>query len=148
MFLVQLLRLKRDVLLSRRPLFPVLSHPRFPAPAGCGVASTESQGGDLRILNRDLLVRIFGKEPDRGIGKRFSGAAVEDVALNFAAVLAGDGNVAAVIEGLLQSLTQLFFDGQIRNPALQLLVSKSGNHLEKVGIFAEMRLAAGLLFVP
>jgi hypothetical protein len=89
----------------------VLFHPGFPAFASGGVAPGEGQGGDVSVGDGNLFVRILRVEADHGIFQRRGGTAVEEVAFDFAAVLPGDGYVAAVIEGFFKRDADFFFGG-------------------------------------
>src|SRR6185437_4399006 len=106
--------------------------------AGCGIALTEGQRSDIRVGNGNLLVRVFGVKPNGRIGQGFAAATVKDVAFHFAPVLAGDGHVAAIIEGLLKSLTNLFLASQRGNPSFQFFMGEAGNHFQRVRGFLEL----------
>jgi len=69
-----------------------------------------------------------------GIFERGGGTAVEEVAFDFGAVFAGDGDVAAVVESFLQGLAEFFFRCQLGIPAFQLLVLGARGYFERVGI--------------
>src|SRR5208282_3008009 len=74
----------------RRLFLGVFFHPGFPAFAGSGVASGKGEGGDVGVGDGDFFVGSFWEEADDGIFQRGGGAAVEEVAFDFAAVLASD----------------------------------------------------------
>src|SRR5215472_2560683 len=135
-FLIQPLRLKCDVLLAGRSLFPVLAHPGFPALAGRGVTAAKGQGGDLRVRNRNFLRGILGVEPDDGFCKSLAGTAIEDVPFDLAPVFAGNGYISAIIKGFLQSLAQLFLASHCGNPAFQFFMGETRDYLERVRILA------------
>src|SRR4051812_5299129 len=107
--LIQLLGLDADVLLAGLALFPILAHPGFVALAGGSVASAEGERSDIGIWNIQLLVRIRGIDANQRIGKRGSGATVEDVSIDLLAVLQSDGNIATIIKSLFQRNAGLFF---------------------------------------
>jgi hypothetical protein len=46
--------------------------------------------------------------------QRGGGAAVEDVAFDFGAIFAGEGDVAAVVEGFFQGDADFFVGGELR----------------------------------
>ena len=131
--LVQLFGLDADVLLAGLALLPVFAHPSFVTFAGCGIASAEGEGGDIGVRDIQLLIRVRGIDADERIGKRCSGATIENVAINLLAVFQSDGNIAAVIECFFERDASLFFRGELRDPAFQVLVLRSGSDLERVG---------------
>ncbi len=137
--LVELFGFDADVLLAGLALLPVFAHPGFVRSSGGGVAATEGQRGDIGIGDGDALVAVSGKDADERIGQSLSRAAIEDVALEFAAVLAGDGHVAAVVEGLFQGLADFFFGSEFGDPALKVLVGGAGGDFLGVGTLLKNR---------
>src|SRR5262249_45689494 len=137
---LQILRLYPYILLARRSLLPVLAHPRFPALARRGIPAAEGQRRDLRVRNRNFLRGVLGVEPDDGFGQSLAGTAIEDVYLDPATVLAGNGYIAAIVESFFQGLAQLFFAGHRGNPAFQFFVGKSRHDLKLVRILTKWSL--------
>ncbi len=106
--LVQGLGLEGDVGFAGGFLCGVFFHPGFPALARGGVASGEGEGGDVGVGDGDFFVGSLWEEANYGIFQRGRGAAVEEVAFDFAAVFASDGDVATVVEGLFEGDADFF----------------------------------------
>src|SRR5579884_498207 len=106
--LLQRLWCELDVLLAGSALFPVFLDPRFEAFACGRIAIAKFEGGDVGVGNRELFAGVAGNNANERIGESLACFAIEDVAFEFAAVFAGDGYVAAVVKGFLQSLTNVF----------------------------------------
>jgi len=70
-----------------------------------------------------------------------AGAAIEDVAFDTRAVFAGDGDVAAIVEGFLQRIAQFGFAGEIGDPAFDLVALAAVDDFEMVG--SEVALGFG-----
>src|SRR3954468_21382164 len=85
--LVELLGFDADVLFACLTLFPVLAHPGFVTLAGGSIASAECERGDIGIRNIQFLIRARRIDAHHGIRKRFARAAIEDVSVDFFAVL-------------------------------------------------------------
>src|SRR3954466_4609427 len=134
--LVELLGLNADVLFAGLTLLPVLAHPRFVTLAGGSIATAEGERGDIGVRDIQLLVRIRRIDTNHGVRKRFAGAAIENVSVDFVAVLQSDGNVAAVVECFFERFAGLFLRSELRDPAFQVLVLRSGSDLERVGFFS------------
>ena len=60
-------------------------------------------------------------------------AAVEDVAFDARAIFAGDGDVAAIVEGFLQRVAQLGFGGEVGNPAFDVLSVAAVDDFKMIG---------------
>ena len=112
----------------------VFFHPGFPGFAGGSVASGEGQGGDVGVGDGNFFVGILRVQADLGIFQRGGGAAVEEVAFDLGSVFAGDGDVAAVVEGFFEGLAEFFFGGEGGDPAFEFLVLGAGGDFERVGI--------------
>ncbi len=112
----------------------VFFHPGFPAFAGGSVAAGEGEGGDVGVRDGGFFVGVFRVEADHRVLQRFRGAAVEEVALDFGSVFAGDGDVSAVVEGFFEGLAKVFFVGERRDPAFEVFMGRAGGDLEGVGI--------------
>ncbi len=128
-------------LLSSRLALPVFADPRFPALACRRIAPAKGQArnfGKGDTLPRTSIRRQNSYQRRR---ERFAFFAVVHVAFYLAAVLAGDRDVAAVIEGLLERQPDLLFTRERRHPALQLFVSKARNDFELVRIGRSFRHA-------
>src|SRR3989441_1922166 len=133
-FLLQRLRLKRNVLLASGFLFGVFLHPRLPALAGGCVAAGEREGGDIGIRNRDFLRRILGIDPYEGVSQRRPAAPVEQIPFNLRAVFASDGDVASIIERFLEGTANFLLAGELGDPAFELLVSPTGDDFELIWV--------------
>src|ERR1700691_5797120 len=114
-------------------LVPLL-YPGFPARAGRAVFPGEGKRSNLAVSDGPLFRRILGKKPDPGLGQRSSRLAVEDIALDDGAILAGDGDVPAIVKGLLQCVEHFRVAAQNRRPAFQILVLRSRRQLQGVRI--------------
>src|SRR5579864_3017286 len=123
--LVQRFRMQAQVLLPGRLFRGVLLHPGFPTLAGSSVAAGKGERPNVGVGNSNLFVRVFRIKPDYGLFQTRTRAPVENVALDFGSVLAGNSDVAAVVEGFFERLPEFFLAGQGRDPALQLLVCSS-----------------------
>src|SRR5438876_7180666 len=132
--LLQRLWLERNILLAGGFLFAVFLHPRFPASAGSGVATSKCEGGDIGIRNRNLLRRILGIEPYEGISQHRPAPPVEQIALNLRAVFASNGDVATIVERFLEGAANFLLAGELRNPALEFLVSPTRYDFERIWI--------------
>src|ERR1019366_2519687 len=132
--LLQRLRMQTQILLPRRLLLRVLLHPCFPTLARRGIAAGKRQSPNLGIRYRNLLVRILGIQPHNRLFERSARPAVEQIPLDLRPILARNGNVAAIVEGLLQSHAQFFFTRQLRDPSFQPLMRRPGRNLQRVGI--------------
>ena len=119
--LVEVLRFERDVLFAGGFFLPILADPGFPAFAGGGVASGEGESGDVGIRDGNLLRGIFRDETHDRFGEGRAIATVEDLAFHARSVFAGDGDVAAIVEGLLQGGAKFGFGGEVGNPAFDLV---------------------------
>src|SRR5271168_5143748 len=139
--LIQCFRMKAKALFAGRFLFVPFLNPGFPACAGGAVFAAEGQSRDLAVSDRPLLRRILGKEPDPGLGERSARLAVEYIALDDGAILAGDGDVAAIVEGLLQCVQHFRVAAQNRRPALEILMLGSRRQLQRVRIDVTCSLA-------
>src|SRR5258708_1671052 len=124
-------RLKGQIALAGRLFLPVFTHPRFPALARGGIAPGESQCRDFGIGNLDPLVGFAGQNAHKGAFEVGPGHAVKDITVDLASVFFGNGHVAAVIEGLLQSYAQIVFGGECRYPAFHAFVNGSGRDLKR-----------------
>ena len=110
---VKLLGLDLDVLFARCFLLEVLLHPRGPALPGGGIAAGELESGNVGIGDGNLCAVVFRHNSNEGIGQRRTGSAIENVPFHAAAVLASDGDVAAIVKGFFESAAQFFFfDGR------------------------------------
>src|SRR5271170_8432698 len=96
---IELFWLDGDVFFACSVLFPVLFDPSFEAFAGGGVASGEGQGGDVAVGDSQLGALGGRDDADGGVGEGFAAAAIEDVAVDLAAIFQREGHVAAVVEG-------------------------------------------------
>src|SRR6266700_4523427 len=132
--LLQRLWLERNILLAGGFLFAVFLHPSFPALASRCVAAGKREGGDIGIRNRDFLRRILGIDPYEGVSQRRPATPVENVTLNLRAVFASNGDVATIVERFLEGAANFLLAGELRNPALELLVSPTRDDLERVWI--------------
>src|ERR1051325_529467 len=126
--LLKLFWLERNISLTGGFLFPILPYPVFPALAGGHVASGESQRCDVSIGNSHTSAAIFRQDAGETGSQRFPLAAVEDIAFDFAAVFASDGDIAAVVEGLFECGESFFWGSKGRHRAFKFLVRKSGNN--------------------
>src|ERR1700719_577415 len=124
-------RLKGQIALAGRLFLPVFTHPRCPALACGGIAPGESQCRDFGIGNFDPLVGIARQNADKGAFEVCAGHAVKDITVYLASIFLGNGNVAAVVEGLLQSHAQIVFGGERRYPAFDAFVNGSGRDFER-----------------
>ncbi len=124
--LVERFRVNADVLFAGGFLFVVLLHPCGEAFSGGGVAPGEREGGDIAIGDGEFSRMVLGHHADEAIGER--GAfdfAIEDVAVNFLAVFQRDGEVAAIVEGLLERFVN-FRNGRERgNPSFEIFVDET-----------------------
>ena len=109
--LVQRFGFEGDVGFAGGFFLGVFFHPGFPAFAGGGVAAGEGESGDVGVGDGDFFVGVFREEADDGIFQRGGGAAVEEIAFDFRSVFAGDGYVAAVVEGFFEGGADFFFGG-------------------------------------
>src|SRR5271157_727381 len=139
--LLKRLWLQRDVLFAGGLLLPVLADPGFPAFASGGVASSEGQGGDIGIRNRNFLRRILRNEAHDGGVERWAVAPVEDVTFHARTIFARDGHVAAVVEGPLQRIAQFGFAGQLGDPAFDLVVVAAGGDFQRIDGQVTLRFA-------
>ena len=137
--LIQRFGFEGDVGLAGGFLDGVLFHPGFPAFAGGGVATGESESGDVGVGDGEFFVRVLGKKANDGIFQRGSGAAVEEIAFDFRSVFAGDGDVAAVVEGFFESDADFFVGGELRDPAFEFFVDGAGSELQRVRISGSVR---------
>ncbi len=90
--------------------------------------------------------RILRDETDDRLAECRAVAAIEDVAFYLGPVLAGDGDVAAIVESLLQRGAQLALGSQLRNPALDRLALTAGNNFQVIDGQIVLRFAHGSLF--
>src|SRR5271165_3560688 len=128
-------------------LLPVLPHPGFERLARCCVASGEGKGGDVGVGDGNPGPFIRRNDADSGLGQRGSGAAIEDVPVDCPAVFEGEGDVAAVVEGLLEGGVDLFVTGERRNPAFELLAFAPFGYFEFIRVDDVCRLG-GHAVVP
>src|SRR5579872_5334487 len=138
-----------DVLFAGCFLLGVFLHPGFPALSRGGVAAGEGQCGDIRISDGNLLVLIFRKEANQRLVQCRSGTAVKKIAFDGGAIFAGDGDVAAIVESLLQRNANLFITGQRGDPTLQLFVLRARSEFERVriqGNFTHARVSSSSAF--
>src|SRR5438876_10122239 len=63
-----------------------------------------------------------------------SGAAVEDVTVDFVSALQRDSDVAPIIEGLFEGGANFFIAGELRNPAFEIFMLAAGGVFELFGI--------------
>ena len=74
---------------------------------------------------------VFRKEADYRIFQRGGGAAVEEVAFDLGSVFAGDGYVAAVVEGFFEGDADFFFGGELGDPAFEIFVERCRGRLRE-----------------
>src|SRR6202048_2814401 len=127
-------RLKGQIALAGRLFLPVFTHPRCPALACGGIAPGTSQCRDFGIGNLDPLVGIARQSAEQGAFEVRPGYAVKDITVDVASVFLGNGHVAAVVEGLLQSYAQIVFGGERRYPALHAFVNGSRGDFKRFGV--------------
>src|SRR5271157_231313 len=136
--LLQRLRLQRNPLLAGSLLFVVGLHPVLPVLAGGAILAAELNAGDLGVAHLALLGRVGTVVLHPGVGQRGAGVAVEDVGLNLfrclaaLAVLQCQSYVAAIVEGLIESLPQVLVIGQRGNPTFKILVLSAGSQLQRL----------------
>ncbi len=71
-------------------------------------------------------------ETDDGFGEGRAIAAIEDVAFHARSVFAGDGDIAAIVESLLQGGAQFGFGGEVGNPAFDSFAFAAIDNFEVV----------------
>ena len=74
----------------------------------------------------------FGDETHDGFGEGRAIAAIEDVAFHARSVFAGDGDVAAIVEGLLEGGAEFGFGGEVGDPAFDLVALAAIDDFEMV----------------
>src|SRR5438105_5008184 len=89
-----------QTLLASHALLPVFSHPGLVALARGGIFPRKRQRCDLLIGNTELLVRAGRKNSYARVSQSRACTAIEDVSLNFIAVLQRYTDVSAIIERL------------------------------------------------
>ena len=115
-------------------LLRVSFHPGFPAFSGGCIATGEGECRDIGVGDGYFFVRVLGEETDDRISESASAAAVKEVTFDFASVFAGDGNVAAIVEGFFERDAAFFFGREIRDPALKLFMLSTRRYFESLGI--------------
>src|SRR5216684_7013532 len=128
--LLQLFGLDRNVLLAFGALFPVFFYPGFVAFAGGGVASGEGDGGDFGIGDGGALAAGRQYQTDYGVCERRANAAVEKISGDLAAIFAGDGYVATIVECFFNDRSDVRFGGELRDPSLKIFALESGDNFE------------------
>src|SRR5258708_27283654 len=133
--LVELLGLDLDIPLAGRLLLPVLLHPGLEGLARRRIPSRKRESGDVGIGNVHLGWRVGRNDANERIGKRRTGASIEEIAHDLRTVLAGDRDIAAIVERFFQRLTDLSVGGQRRNPALKLFPLAASGYFNLIRIF-------------
>src|ERR1017187_5698226 len=128
--LLQRLGLEGNVFLALGALLPVFLNPGFVALAGGGGASGEGQGGDFGIGNGGALVAAGEHETNYGVLQRWADAAIEKISGDLAAIFAGDGHVAAIVECFFDDCANVGFRGELGNPSLKVFSFEAGNNFE------------------
>ena len=108
--------MQSDVLFAGGFLLVVGLHPIFPVLAGGAVFAAEFEARDVGVAQLALFRRIGGEVLDPRIGQRAAGVAIENVGIDTLAALQRDGDVATVVECLLERLAQVFVGGKLGNP--------------------------------
>ena len=111
-----------------------MTNPGLPTVACRHVFAAEGQGSDFRISDRHLWTTILGQHAHQALIQAVAGASVKDVAFDLSSIFTGDQNVAAVVECLFQSFTQLFWIGQVGNPSLELLPDCTWGDLQRIRV--------------
>ena len=75
-----------------------------------------------------------------------AGTPIEEVAYDLRSVLARDRDIAAIVEGFFQRLTDLSVTGEGRNPAFKLFPLAARGYFDLVRIFvSQLRQLCGFL---
>ena len=109
-----------------------------------------SSAGNLGVAHFALLRRVGSEVLHEGLGQRRAGLAVEDVGLDPLAVLERQRHIAAIVQGLFESLAQILVAGQRGHPAFKLLVLGPRSQFQRLDLFAAytsalLRSCVGLL---
>src|SRR5271154_1577434 len=88
-------------------LFPILTHPRLPALARCGVPPGEGECRYVGIRNFASRLTVAGHQADVAAPQGCAVHTIEDVAFSDGAVFGRYGHVAAVIECSLKCLANV-----------------------------------------
>src|SRR5712671_4651430 len=141
--LLERLRLERQTALASGLFLPIFANPGFPALACRWVAAGERECRNFGIGNLYSLVGIARQKSHERAFQGSASHAVEDVAVDFAAIFLGDGYVAAIVERLFQRLAKFAFAGKIRDPALHTFVDGSGRYFE--GLWINLAVGFGVM---
>src|SRR5208283_3072693 len=120
--------------LTRSFLCPILSNPRLPTFSGCRITARKGQCSDVAIGNRELLARVFRDHADDRLSQRSGVPAIEDITFNGRAVLASDGDVAAIIKGGFKRGEQILLTCEFGHPTFNRCVGRSRSDFERFGI--------------
>ncbi len=129
-----------DVLFAGGFLFVPGLDPVFPVLAGGAVFAGEFEAGDFGVGDLALVGRLGREVLHPGVGQRGAGGAIEDVGFDLLAGLEGEGDVAAIIEGLFESVLQILVAGERGNLAFELFVLEAGSEFEGFDLFARVFL--------
>ena len=124
--LLQRFGMEGDVFFAGGFLFVPGFDPVFPVLAG-GAVFAEFQTGDFGVREFALVGRVGRKELDPGVGERGAGGAIKDVGFDFFAGFEREGDVAAEVEGLLESGLDVVVAGERGDPAFERFVFGSGS---------------------
>src|SRR5712664_4586033 len=97
---IKRLRPKAQIALSGRLCGPIFADPRFPTLTGSRDPIRDGKCRDFGIRNLDPLVRILRQNTHKGALQVSAGDTVKNIAVDFASIFPGDGDVSAEIEGL------------------------------------------------
>src|ERR1700722_12768777 len=136
--------MQTKALFAGRLLFVPLLHPGLPTRTSGPVLAAKGQSSDFAVRKRALLRGILGEEPHPGLIKRCSRFAIENIRFDNRPVLAGDGDVAPIVEGLLQRVKHLCIATQNRRPAFKVFVLCSRRQFQRIRI----KLWRGCTFLP
>src|ERR1700678_1075149 len=149
--------MQRDVLLAGGLLFSILLQPRFPMLCGGAVFAGELDARNLGVTHLAFFRRVGGEVLHVGVAKPAAGVTIEDVGFHALAILEGERDIAAIIEGLFERSAQVFFAGQLRHPAFEVFIGAAIDDFNLIHIYGGMldrlaharvssRRAAGAMF--
>src|SRR6266566_22049 len=133
--LIELLRLDLDIPLACRLLLPVLLPPGLEGFACRRIPPSERESSDIGVGDVHFGRRVGWYDANEGIGKRGTGASIEEVAHDLRSVLACDRDIAAIVEGFFQRLTDLGVTRQRRDPPLKLFPLAPRGYFNLIRIF-------------
>ena len=146
--LVEVFGFDLDINLARLFLFPVLAHPRFPALARRRIAASECQARNLGISNANFLRLGLREKPHHRFSQRSSGAPIENISFDGAAVFQRNGDVAAIVKSLLKRLAKFLFAGGFKSPALEILMLETGDDFKLFNIDGAQTSTSSPVFCP